>query len=62
MATSKKTPGHGSKLVENSKLDKMKDKKNNIKEGSPKDKAMDKQIGNKLLNMACGGRAKKKGK
>ena len=33
--------GHGSKLVENSAMDKKKDKAGKIKEGSAKDRAMD---------------------
>lgn len=53
----KKAPGHGSKTVENSKMDKMADKKAGIKEGSAKDKAMDKKIGAKLMKM--GKKAKK---
>lgn len=56
----KKIPGHGSKLVENSKLDKKMDKKKGIKEGSAKDMAMDKKIGAKLAGYACGGRVKRK--
>lgn len=60
MATTKKTPGHGSKVVENSAMDKKMDKKKGIKEGSAKDKAMDKKIGAKLMQgKACGGRVKK---
>jgi len=46
----RKVPGHGSKMVENSKMDKMADKKAGIKEGSAKDKAMDKKIGKILMD------------
>lgn len=45
-----KIPGHGSKLVENSTLDKKMDKKKGIKEGSAADKSMDKKIGKQLMN------------
>lgn len=44
-----KIPGHGSKLVETSKMDKIADKKAGAKEGSAKDKKIDKQIGAKLF-------------